>query len=198
MLELVIKFVEQAREPAVLDPMMGVPQKLLYVQSGDIANVLHTNQEIQSVDLALIIMEVKVEKQQPVLEYQEPQKLKQLEVEEEQQEEVKQLEVEQMEVETLLGWEGMGTKFVEQAKEPAVLDPMMGVLQKLLCAQSGDIVSVQHTNLEIQNVVLALIIMEVEKQQLVLEDHKQQKLKQLEGEEEQQEEVKQLEVEEQM
>ena len=95
MLELVIKFVEQAREPAVLDPMMGVPQKLLYVQSGDIANVLHTNQEIQSVDLALIIMEVKVEKQQPVLEYQEPQKLKQLEVEEEQQEEVKQLEVEE-------------------------------------------------------------------------------------------------------
>ena len=89
---------------------------------------------------------------------------------------------------------------VEQVKELAVLDPMMGVLQKLLYAQSGDIASVLHTNLEIQSVVLALIIMEVEveKQQPVLEDHKQQKLKQLEGEEEQQEEVKQLGVEEQM
>ena len=194
MLELVIKFVEQAREPAVLDPMMGVLQKLLYVQSGDIVNVLHTNLEIQNVDLALIKMEVKVEKQQLVLEYQEPQKLKQLEVEEEQQKEVKQLEVqEQMEVETLLEWEELVIKFVEQVREPAVLDPMMGVLQKLLYVLSGDIANVLHTSLEILNVDLVLIIMEVEKQQLVLEDQKQQKLKQLEGEEEQQEEVKQLE-----
>ena len=92
----------------------------------------------------------------------------------------------------------MKNKFVELAKGPAVLDPMMGVLQKLLCVQSGDTASVIHTNLEILSVVLALIIMEVEKQQLVLEDHRQQKLKQLEVEEEQQEEVKQLEVEEQM
>ena len=89
-------------------------------------------------------------------------------------------------------------KFVEQAKELAVLDPMMGVLQKLLYVQSGDIVSVLHTNLEILSVVLALIIMEWENQQLVMVDQKQQKLKQPEVEEKQQEEVKQLEVEEQM
>ena len=78
------------------------------------------------------------------------------------------------------------------AKVPAVLDPMMGVLQKLLYVQNGVTASVPHTNLEILNVVLALIIMEVkvEKQQLVLENQKQQKLKQLEMEEEQQEEVK--------
>ena len=46
---------------------------------------------------------------------------------------------------------------VELAKELAVLDPMMGVLQKLLYAQSGDIASVLHTNLGILNVVLALM-----------------------------------------
>ena len=51
-----IKFVEQAKELAVLDPMMGVLQKLLYAQSGDIANVPHTNLEILSVDLALIMV----------------------------------------------------------------------------------------------------------------------------------------------
>ena len=56
MLELVIKFVEQAREPAVLDPMMGVLQKLLYALSGDIVSVLHTNQEILSVALGLTIV----------------------------------------------------------------------------------------------------------------------------------------------
>ena len=155
MLELVIKFVGQAREPAVLVPMMGVHQRLLYALSGDIANVLHTNQEILNVDLVLIIMEV--EKQQLVLEDQKQQKLKQLEVEEEQQEEVKQLEVEveeQMEVETLLEGEEMGIKFVEQAREPAVLVPMMGVHQRLLYALSGDIANVLHISLEIQSVVL--------------------------------------------
>ena len=54
MLELEIKFVEQAKELAVLDPMMGVLKRLLYVQSGDTVNVLHTNLETQSVDLDLI------------------------------------------------------------------------------------------------------------------------------------------------
>ena len=87
---------------------------------------------------------------------------------------------------------------MELAKEPAVLDPMMAVHQRLLYVQSGDTASVIHTNLEILSVVLALIIMEVEKQQLVMVDQKQQKLKQPEVEEKQQEEVKQLEVEEQM
>ena len=48
------KFVELAKEPAVLDPMMDVLQKLLYVLNGDIASVLHTNLEILSVDLASI------------------------------------------------------------------------------------------------------------------------------------------------
>ena len=57
---------------------------------------------------------------------------------------------------------------VEQVKEPAVLDPMMGVHQRLLYAQSGDIVSVLPTNLEIQSVVLALIIMEGEEPLLEL------------------------------
>ena len=51
-------------------------------------------------------------------------------------------------------------QYVEQDKEPAVLDPMMDVHQKLLYVQSGDIVSVPHTNLEILNVVL--VLMEVE------------------------------------
>ena len=64
-------------------------------------------------------------------------------------------------METLLEGEEMGIKSVEQDKEPAVLDPMMAVLQKLLYALNGDIVSVLHTNLEIQSVVLDLIIMEV-------------------------------------
>ena len=45
---------------------------------------------------------------------------------------------------------------VEQVKEPAVLDPMMGVHQKLLFAQSGDIVSVIHISLETLNVGLVL------------------------------------------
>ena len=46
--------VELARELAVLDPMMGVLKRLQYVQSGDTANVLHTNQETLNVDLDLI------------------------------------------------------------------------------------------------------------------------------------------------
>ena len=49
-------------------------------------------------------------------------------------------------------------KSVEQAKELAVLDPMMAALQRLLCVQSGDIVSVLHTNLGILNVDLDLIM----------------------------------------
>ena len=48
-------------------------------------------------------------------------------------------------------------KSVEQAKELAVLDPMMAALQRLLCVQSGDIVNVLHTNLETLNVDLDLI-----------------------------------------
>ena len=47
-------------------------------------------------------------------------------------------------------------QYVEQDKELAVLAPMMAVHQKLLYAQSGDIVSVPHTNLVILNVVLVL------------------------------------------
>ena len=106
MLELEIKFVEQAKELAVLDPMMGVHQRLLYVQSGDTASVLHTSLEILNVALALIIMEelvleveqeeqqLKVLKQKLVVEKQEEQKLMKeghlvLEVEQEEQ----QLEV---------------------------------------------------------------------------------------------------------
>ena len=46
--------VELAKELAVLDPMMGVLKRLLYVQSGDIASVLHTNLETLNVDLDLI------------------------------------------------------------------------------------------------------------------------------------------------
>ena len=164
MLELEIKFVEQDKEPAVLDPMMGVHQRLLYVQSGDIASVPHTNLEILNVDLVLIIMEVEVEKQQLVLEDQKQQKWKQLEMEEEQQEEVKQREVEeQLEMETLLEGEElqeMGIKFVELAKELAVLDPMMGVHQRLLYALNGVIASVLHISLEIQSVDLALMAQE--------------------------------------
>ena len=46
---------------------------------------------------------------------------------------------------------------VELAKELAVLDPMMGVLKRLQYVQSGDTVSVLHTNLETQSVDLDLI-----------------------------------------
>ena len=53
-LELEVGSVEQVKEPAVLDPMMGVLQKLLYALNGDIVSVLHTNLEILSVDLASI------------------------------------------------------------------------------------------------------------------------------------------------
>ena len=67
---------------------------------------------------------------------------------------------------------------MEQGKGLAVLDPMMAALQRLLYVQSGDIVSVLHTNLEIQSVALALIIMEElvleveqEEQQLMKEGH---------------------------
>ena len=113
------RFVEQARELAVLDPMMGVLMRHLYVLSGDIANVLHTNLEILNVVLALMLVPWIWEQQRIRV---------------------------------------MENKFVDLAKEPAVLDQMMGVHQKLLCAQSGDIVSVLHTNLEVLNVVLALIM----------------------------------------
>jgi len=51
----------------------------------------------------------------------------------------------------------VGVESVEQAKELAVLDPMMAVLKRLLYALSGDIVNVQHTNLETQSVDLDLI-----------------------------------------
>ena len=47
--------VELAKELAVLDPMMGVLKRLQYVQSGDTANVLHTNLETLNVDLDLIM-----------------------------------------------------------------------------------------------------------------------------------------------
>ena len=46
---------------------------------------------------------------------------------------------------------------VEQGKGLAVLDPMMAALQRLLYVQSGDTVSVLHTNLETQSVDLDLI-----------------------------------------
>ena len=172
MLELEIKFVEQAKELAVLDPMMGVQQKLLCALSGDIASVQHTSLEILSVDLALIMVPWIWEQQRIRV---------------------------------------MENKFVDLAKEPAVLDQMMGVLQKLLYALNGDIVSVLHTNLEIQSVALALIIMEelvqevdqeeqqleVLKQKLVVVKQKEQKLKkqghlEMEEQVEKQEELKQL------
>ena len=72
----------------MLDQMMAVHQKLLYALSGDIASVLHTNLEILSVALDLIIMEelvlqveqeeqqLEVLKQMLVVEKQEEQKLK--------------------------------------------------------------------------------------------------------------------------
>ena len=106
--------VEQVKELAVLDPMMGVHQKLLYAQSGDIVSVLHTNLEVQNV--VLVLMKVPREREL------------------------------QVEVES-----------VEQVKEPAVQDPMMAVLQRLLCAQNGDTANVLHTNLEVLNVALASI-----------------------------------------
>ena len=108
---------ELAKEPAVPDPMMGVLQKLLYVLNGDTVSVLHTNLEVLSVALGLMMVPWIWEQQRIRV---------------------------------------MENKFVEQDKEPAVLDPMMGVLQKLLFAQSGDIVNVPHTSLEILNVVLVL------------------------------------------
>ena len=49
-------------------------------------------------------------------------------------------------------------KSVEQVKELVVLVPMMDVLMRHLYALSGDIANVPHTNLEILNVVLALMI----------------------------------------
>ena len=102
----VMQSVELAKELAALDPMLGVHQRLLYVQSGDIVNVLHTSLEILNVALDLIIMEelvleveqeeqqLKVLKQKLVVEKQEEQKLMKeghlvLEVEQEEQ----QLEV---------------------------------------------------------------------------------------------------------
>ena len=73
----------------MLDPMMGVHQRLLYVQSGDTASVLHTSLEILNVALALIIMEelvLEVEQEEQQLEVMK-QKL-----EMEKQEDLKQLE----------------------------------------------------------------------------------------------------------
>ena len=52
---LKVKSAEQGMGLAVLDPMMAALQRLLYVQSGDIVSVLHTNLETQSVDLDLIM-----------------------------------------------------------------------------------------------------------------------------------------------
>ena len=63
-------------------------------------------------------------------------------------------------------------KSVEQVKELVVLVPMMVVLMRHLYVLSGDIANVLHTSLEILNVDLVLIIMEVEKQQLVMVDQK--------------------------
>ena len=178
---------ELAKELAVLDPMMGVLLKLLYALSGDIASVLHTNLEIQSVALDLIIMEelvlqveqeeqqLEVLKQMLVVEKQEEQKLKkqghlqmkeqvekqklrrqghlEMEGQVEKQEELKQLEKKQKMLE-------LEIKFVEQDKEPAVLDPMMGVHQRHLYALNGVIASVLHISLEILSVDLALMAQE--------------------------------------
>ena len=113
------KFVELAKELAVLDPMMDVLQKLLYVLNGDIASVLHTNLEILSVALDLMMVPWIWEQQRIRV---------------------------------------MKIKSVELARELAVLDQMMAVLQKLLYALNGDTASVLHTNLEILNVALALMI----------------------------------------
>ena len=113
--QLQVESVEQVKEPAVLDQMMGVHQRLLYVQNGDIASVIHISLETLNVGLVLTMPRK-----------WEPQP---------------QLQVES----------------VEQGKEPAVLDPMMGVLQKLLYALNGDIASVLHTNLEVLSVDLASI-----------------------------------------
>ena len=190
-----VKCVELAKELAVQGQMLDVLLKPQFALNGDIASVLHTNLEIQSVALDLIVMEelvlqveqeeqqLEVLKQMLVVEKQEEQKLKkqghlqmkeqvekqklrrqghlEMEGQVEKQEELKQLEKKQKMLE-------LEIKSVELAKEPVVLDPMMGVLQKLLYALSGDIVSVPHTNLEILNVVLALIIMEGEEPLLEL------------------------------
>ena len=165
----------------MLDQMMGVLLKLLYALSGDIANVLHTNLEIQSVALDLIIMvlqeeqQLEVLKQMLVVEKQEEQKLKkqghlqmkeqvekqklrrqghlEMEGQVEKQEELKQLEKKQKMLE-------LEIKFVEQDKEPAVLDPMMGVHQRHLYALNGVIASVLHISLEILSVDLALMAQE--------------------------------------
>ena len=48
--------------------------------------------------------------------------------------------------------------FVELVKDLVVLDPMKVVLQRLLYVLNGVTVSVQHTNLEILNVDLDLIM----------------------------------------
>ena len=53
--QLQVESVEQVKEHVVLDPMMGVHQRPLYALSGDIVSVLHTNLEILSVDLDLMI-----------------------------------------------------------------------------------------------------------------------------------------------
>ena len=147
----VMQSVELAKELAALDPMLGVHQRLLYVQSGDIVNVLHTSLEILNVALDLIIMEG----EEPLLELalklvlrlvlERLEVLKQKLVEEH-LEKLKKQELRHQ------------IKFVEQDKEPAVLDLMMAVLQKLLYALSGDIVSVLHTNQEILSVALGLTI----------------------------------------
>ena len=47
---------------------------------------------------------------------------------------------------------------MEQVKELVVLVPMMDVLMRHLCALSGDIANVPHTNLETLNVDLDLIM----------------------------------------
>ena len=55
MLGILAKSVGLVSDLAVLDPMMVVPQKLLYVQNMDTANAALTLQEDQLVDLALEI-----------------------------------------------------------------------------------------------------------------------------------------------
>ena len=65
-------------------------------------------------------------------------------------------------METLLEGEEMGIKSVEQDKEPAVLDPMMAVLQKLLSVQNGVTVSVLPISLVDLSVDLDLIILLVQ------------------------------------
>ena len=52
-MEVEDQFVEQDRDLAVLDLMMGVPQMRRCVQSMGIANAPHTSQVVQSADLIL-------------------------------------------------------------------------------------------------------------------------------------------------